>query len=223
VRSYDAVKDTMLWGDDIPWSTLPEGGLQEVFALFTKAIDAASAYVYIEDQGINNSDFFTAHLMLWPLVRGAMMRGVKVICVTGGEGSTNLTLPQTTWDNLLNQVSNSVRSNFVVYRVADIEVHSKVVLIDDEFVSIGSANFWDRSMDGADTELTAAIVDPGSLVKDLRVRLWADHMRVDPGNATVKAELEDLNKSLGIFRPLWGTGVTFPHPDSQLRLIGPDA
>jgi hypothetical protein len=75
-------------------------------------------------------------------------------------------------------------------------------------------------MVGDDTELTAAIVDTGSFVKNLRVRLWAEYLRVDPNDPLIKSELEDLDKSLGLFDPTWarrpGVGVTFAHPRSRL-------
>jgi len=223
VRSYDRIKDSMLWGDDLPWETLPPEGLQEILAVFRKALNVATRYVYIEDQGLNSFEGFTSHILLWPLVAAAITKGVKVIGVTSGEDDDNRVLVPSIWTVFLDHVSPVVRPNFVMYRVDRMEVHSKVVLIDDEFLSIGSANFWDRSMRFQDTELTAVAVDTGSLVKDLRVRLWADHLRVDPSDASVRAELEDLDKSLAIFRAAWGTGVSFPTPNSKLQLIGPVA
>jgi len=33
---------------------------------------------------------------------------------------------------------------------------------------------------------------------------------------SVDEELRDLSKSLGLFRPSWGAGVTFPHPASAI-------
>ena len=93
-----------------------------------------------------------------------------------------------------------------MWRVANVTVHSKLVLIDDAFVSIGSANFWDSSMLGQNAELNVVGVDAHNLVTDLRTTLWADHMRVLPTadadglsiipTPAVKAELADLSKSL---------------------------
>ncbi|HZR53111.1 MAG TPA: hypothetical protein VFB06_26805 [Streptosporangiaceae bacterium] len=50
----------------------------------------------------------------------------------------------------------------------------------------------------------------GPLVRDLRVGLWAEHLQASDPAAL--AELQDLAKSLGFWRPGWGTGITFPHP-----------
>jgi phosphatidylserine/phosphatidylglycerophosphate/cardiolipin synthase-like enzyme len=38
-------------------------------------------------------------------------------------------------------------------------VHAKLVLVDDVFTAVGSANFFSRSMAGVDTELTIAVGD----------------------------------------------------------------
>src|SRR3954452_17089310 len=58
-------------------------------------------------------------------------------------------------------------------------VHSKLMIVDDAFLTIGSANFDNRSM-GFDTEVNASWwAEPGSslseAVRDLRGRLLAEH------------------------------------------------
>jgi phosphatidylserine/phosphatidylglycerophosphate/cardiolipin synthase-like enzyme/outer membrane protein OmpA-like peptidoglycan-associated protein len=64
-------------------------------------------------------------------------------------------------------------------------VHSKIFIIDDELVVIGSANINRRGWEH-DTEVAAAIFDsPGEsrrgivpVAKELRMRLWAEHLNV---------------------------------------------
>ena len=73
-------------------------------------------------------------------------------------------------------------------------------------------------MVGDESEVTVAMVHPGgsrSLVADLRVRLWREHMRL-PESASVDAGLRDLDNSLGYFRRQWGTGTTSTIPHSAL-------
>lgn len=49
------------------------------------------------------------------------------------------------------------------------------MIIDDKFVSIGSANIGQRSMTN-DSELHVGIVDEANLLaKEFRVKLWAEH------------------------------------------------
>ena len=61
----------------------------------------------------------------------------------------------------------------------DIYVHSKLLLVDDEFVTIGSANLVDLSLDADHSELNASCWDAG-VVADLRKQLMAEHMGVAP-------------------------------------------
>ncbi len=64
-----------------------------------------------------------------------------------------------------------------------IYIHAKVCIVDDEWFTIGSDNFNRRSWT-ADSELTCAVVDrsdgDGSLARDLRLQLWAEHLATTP-------------------------------------------
>jgi phosphatidylserine/phosphatidylglycerophosphate/cardiolipin synthase-like enzyme len=209
VRTYGEKKDS--W-DSISWDTTPPGGgLQEIFAVYQKAINSATRYIYVEDQGLNNPSLITAHQLLYPLIGNATRRGVKVLFVCPGDGS-DFTYSRSLFQELgLAPYS----ANFRMCRVDGVYVHSKVVLIDDEFAAVGSANFWDRSMDGTDTELTVVMVDTGPFVKNLRVQLLAEHLRVDANDTSVRGVLEDVDTSFGLF----GLGTYpggFRHPDSRL-------
>ncbi|HEY3584656.1 MAG TPA: phospholipase D-like domain-containing protein, partial [Casimicrobiaceae bacterium] len=61
-------------------------------------------------------------------------------------------------------------------------MHSKVLIMDDELVSVGSANFNNRSM-GFDTECNIAIEARGearicAAIAHLRDRLLAEHLGI---------------------------------------------
>ncbi|MDR2014858.1 MAG: phosphatidylserine/phosphatidylglycerophosphate/cardiolipin synthase family protein [Azoarcus sp.] len=73
----------------------------------------------------------------------------------------------------------------VVYR--DIYVHSKLLLIDDKFFTLGSANFNKRSMEN-DSELNIAVPSP-KLTKEWRQKLWRLHTKQEPG--------DDIEKEFG--------------------------
>lgn len=228
LRSYAPWRESPVFGDDLPWATVPPEGIQEVFAVYEKALNAATNYIYVEDQALNTEEGKLEHDMLFPLIAAAARRGVKVIFVVPGMSDPTDPGNVQNKEQSLSLINNLVffidvfhRDNFVMYRVFNTIVHSKVLIIDDEFFAIGSANFFDRSMEGRDTELQAAIVDPGTPARDLRVRLWADHLRVDPTDPLVAAELGDLTKSLGLFNPDWitGSGVTFAHPNSAFQQV----
>lgn len=230
LRSYDKIRvRAPFYADDlpqdIPWATLPSTGIREIYTAIKNAIETAKTYIYIEDQTLNPPsihELYIKHRMLYPSLSKACAHGIKVIFVTQGIEAPGKPLhPSRSGeirDFLLAPLSSDQRENFALHHIKDTKVHSKLVLVDDEFVSIGSANLWDRSMTGTESELTAAIVHPGgedSLIADLRVRLWRGHLRV-PQTDSIDAELRSLSKSLGLFREGWGSAVTFEHPNSAL-------
>lgn len=235
LRSFAKVRAFNPWYTEpnMPWQTLPNTGVEEVSSVLQRAIGAATRYVYVEDQTLNPyagpPREYQAHTILYPIVRAACARGVKVIFVVPGAGApqspvtANLTMSGEIRDLILDPLPATQRENFALFYVAGVTVHSKVVLVDDEFVSIGSANFWDRSMTGTESELNAGIVHEGgtnSLIADLRVRLWRGHLRVAE-SATVDSELRDTSRCFGIFRASWGAGITFPAPNNALVEIAP--
>jgi phosphatidylserine/phosphatidylglycerophosphate/cardiolipin synthase-like enzyme/uncharacterized membrane protein YdjX (TVP38/TMEM64 family) len=79
-----------------------------------------------------------------------------------------------------------------------LNVHSKVLVVDDDLCSVGSANFSNRSM-GFDTECNIAIQSGGdarirSAIAGLRNRLLAEHLGTEP--KTVEGEIAQQAGSL---------------------------
>jgi phosphatidylserine/phosphatidylglycerophosphate/cardiolipin synthase-like enzyme len=225
IRSFPDSKEFGLL-HNTPWATLPSSGVHEVKRTFLTALAAAQRYIYIEDQSFDAVD------SLFPSLVAACRRGVKVIALIPGVGDPldtpgriPATLSSTVQSGIVDHLSASDQANLAVWQLDGIVVHAKLILIDDEFVSIGSANFMDRSMQftfqGDDSELTVAAVSAGPLVGDLRTQLWAEHLRVtDPAART---ELRDLARSLGFWRPAWGSGLSFGHASRRLVFVGPAA
>jgi phosphatidylserine/phosphatidylglycerophosphate/cardiolipin synthase-like enzyme len=56
------------------------------------------------------------------------------------------------------------------FNYREIYIHSKLLLIDDTFFTLGSANLNQRSM-AVDSEINVATIDP-ACAKDLRKRIW---------------------------------------------------
>ena len=81
------------------------------------------------------------------------------------------------------------------------------------------ANF-DKKVGATDSELHVGVVDDRPAAQNaalaLRVRLWAEHLRVDQWDPVVRADLLDLSRALSIFNSGWGTAVRFARPDSRL-------
>jgi hypothetical protein len=178
-------------------------GERTVLAALLKAISKAECYIYIEEQFFWISEVTLA-------IRAAMdvKPTLRVIVVLAAEtdmpgplGSYNFYLRTRAFHNLLNTSSGANVSFGPLQRVyayalhqavgkeAAIYVHSKLIIIDDRYVSVGSANINRRSM-SVDTEITLAVVDedtiPGKLskqsttvcrfAKELREQLWREHL-----------------------------------------------
>lgn len=110
-----------------------------------------------------------------------------------------------------------------------LNVHSKVMVVDDAFAMIGSANLSDRSM-GLDTELNIAIEANGdpdieSAIAGFRNRLLAEHLDSDPD--TVAAAHERDGRLIAAIESMHRPGartlvVNDPPLDPALDAIVPD-
>jgi len=58
-------------------------------------------------------------------------------------------------------------------------VHAKVGIVDDRWLTVGSANLNAHSLMN-DTEMNV-VTDDAGLARDTRVRLWSEHLELDPG------------------------------------------
>ena len=167
----------------------------EVERLYLEAIRTARDYIYIENQ------YFTARALGDALAeRLQEAQGPDVVLVlprhTGGW------LEQVTMDAIrtrrIRQLIDADRGGRlrVVYPhqpgLADdacISVHAKIMLADDCFVRVGSANASNRSM-GLDSECDLALVDAeGAGASGLLHRLLAEHL--DCGTRDVEAARQD--------------------------------
>lgn len=77
-----------------------------------------------------------------------------------------------------------------------INIHSKLMIIDDYFMTIGSANINKRSWN-ADSEINIAIIDPDK-AKNLRIKLWSAHLGVSANSVTDVKKAVDLWKKTAI-------------------------
>lgn len=228
----------------VPWSPPERGALYEVRDTLAKAIDAAREYIYIEDQFLEDSmhlESIPDGFSLYPRIAQAIAANpdLKVIFVGSGladpddfqPGEKNRLLTGSVL-KMLKLVPDVLRGNVAVWRVHGVTVHAKLMLVDDRFAAIGSANFQSRSMFGVDEELQVAVVTTGDLVRNLRVQLWAEHARLPEGGSPARAVLHDLPRALGLWRSgwlerepeLWSIAGHPPgfNPDrSALRFVGP--
>ena len=109
-------------------------------------------------------------------------------------------------------------------------VHAKVGIVDDEWLTVGSANLNEHSLFN-DTEMNVVTYDPG-LARETRVRLWAEHLELPPSELEGDpvelvdrrwkpvAEEQLARRKAG--EPLTHRLVLLPHVSRRsARLLGP--
>jgi hypothetical protein len=87
---------------------------------------------------------------------------------------------------------------------------------------------------GLSSVTNVAVVTTGAAVRDLRVQLWAEHLRTPVTDPALQASLENLDLALGAFRPEWlppdapagtwrrpGMPAGFAPQENVLALVGP--
>ena len=172
--------------------TQPEYGgnaqVQEIRQLYLDAIAAARTTLYIENQ------YLTAPAIVQALAtRLAEPDGPEIVILSRLHGGgwleeSTMTAQRVRAVRALHEADAHARLR-VLYPHADglgedcIDLHSKLMIVDDRFVRIGSANLNNRSM-GYDTECDLAVeaTEPriGTQVLALRHRLVAEHLDVSP-------------------------------------------
>jgi len=167
----------------------PGGELRQVEQLYLDMINVAQNYIYIENQYLTSDKIGTA------LARSlSRPDGPEIIIIT--PFTTAGWLSQYTMDVLRYRMSkrllaadhfNRLRIYFPYLPGADadmtLNVHAKVMVVDDTYLRIGSANLNNRSM-GLDSEcdltLRAEAVANRTAIRLFRNCLLAEHLDVTP-------------------------------------------
>jgi phosphatidylserine/phosphatidylglycerophosphate/cardiolipin synthase-like enzyme len=178
--------------DAYSWS--PEGEFT-VWASYLNAIQNASTYIYIEDQyflpfgwepAFDGGPGRTRDADLFYQLGAAIRRGVKVLAIVPSNAEDKTHAYQKFQRDVgvayLRSIAAEpgVPGDFVIASltngVSDVYVHSKLMIVDDELVLIGSANVGRRSMT-FDSEVQLAIVDSvNEFAAGFRRDLWAEHL-----------------------------------------------
>jgi len=139
-------------------------------------IESAERNIYIENQ-------FLMDPATIGLLRDAAERGVEIIAVVPGEPDPNLLLyPEEDMKrtrSALTGISGTANLGLFALIHADadaqpIYVHSKLMIVDDRLLMLGSANIWPPSFT-SDSELNVCVWD-ATTAKSTRTRLWLEHL-----------------------------------------------
>ena len=197
--------------------------VNEVEALFLDSLNNARRHIYIETQYLTSrtiADCLTARLQ--------DPKGPEIVMVL--HPNSDGWLEQHTMDVLRGRVLERLRAadrfhrlNLNYPKVPDlrgqcISMHSKVCVVDDDFVRIGSANLSNRSM-GFDTECDLAIQASGNpairgSIAAFRHSLLAEHLGVSPD--AVARELEKDGSLIASVERLRGGARTLGYFDGTV-------
>jgi uncharacterized membrane protein YdjX (TVP38/TMEM64 family)/phosphatidylserine/phosphatidylglycerophosphate/cardiolipin synthase-like enzyme len=211
-------------------------GVDEIRALHLDAIAAARRHVFAENQ------YFTSRTITDAFVQRLSQPDAPEIAVVSPYTQSGW-LEISTMGVLRARIHRTLRAadragRYRLYcprlgwldpRSGCLNVHSKVLIVDDALLMIGSANLSDRSL-GSDTECNLAIEAGGDprlrrIIAGLRERLLAEHLACTEED--VRATFERLASLHGTIDALSGDGdrilaAVEPHFDPALDALVPD-
>lgn len=158
-------------------------GERTIWATLKQAIRRSQKYIYIEDQ-------YLVYLDLKDELLSALTRpnGIDHLVIVINGNIPPLEFPFQ-WNRsrylFLNPIKEAFPDKLHVFTLRkggdEINVHTKSVIIDDVFATIGAANMGQRSMTH-DSEVNLFVldgrIDHGSrhFARNLRIKLWAEHL-----------------------------------------------
>ncbi|HEY1632251.1 MAG TPA: phosphatidylserine/phosphatidylglycerophosphate/cardiolipin synthase family protein [Rhizomicrobium sp.] len=165
-------------------------GEHSVFDQYVAAIEAARSAIYIEDQYLASPEILEC-------LHRALARGVEIafLCPANPEEQVKQSRRDPRSEAFFKRLGAlGTHPNFVLAGIASprtgepVYVHDKIMIVDDEFATIGSCNIATQSFFN-DTELNAAIWDK-DFARAFRSALYAEHLLTD----TSRMEARDALK-----------------------------
>jgi len=208
--------------------------IDEIRQLFVEAIISADRLIYLENQ------YFSSQAIYWALVARMTTPDrprIQIILILPDRlpftEELFLGLPQMKMLRSLQQVAEKTGHALSVYSTALVDdgkrkmtfIHSKLLLVDDRFLTVGSANATNRSM-GLDTELNVSweAADPAAqpelvaAIRRLRGSLLAEHAGLlGKGDEQLFEKVEDLSCRLDCLADDREAAADWGSPDPDLE------
>jgi phosphatidylserine/phosphatidylglycerophosphate/cardiolipin synthase-like enzyme len=164
--------------------------VREIRQLFLDAVDAAENLIYIENQYFSSEALYNGLLRRMADKKRSPLEIVLIIArdAEGAFEQLSIGVAQDRIMRRLRQIAGDGGHHFGIYYPASVAndtelptyIHSKFLLVDDRFLSVGSANMNNRSM-GYDTELNVAWEagqkdrELARAITNVRIDLLAEH------------------------------------------------
>jgi cardiolipin synthase A/B len=177
------IQRTMRQGRYFDTQATPEGqsfeiawGEQSNFDQYCAAINAARRSIYIENQAVDVPEIVDC-------LKRALQRGVELVLLMPAERDVSLQISPERLAFLEARAQLGTYKNFMLAGIAgigadgrrkSIYVHAKLMLIDDEWATVGSCNLHRFSLFG-NGEMNVAFSDP-AIVRSLRCELFCEHL-----------------------------------------------
>lgn len=155
-------------------------GETSIFEQYRLALGAARRTIYIENQSLDAPEIVAG-------LREALDRGVEVVLLTPAEPEAEQAVDRPERKAFLDARSAlGDHDHFTLAGIAGLDangqrqnvyVHAKLMLIDDTWATIGSANLHAYSLFGS-TEMNASIWDE-AFVRAFRCELFSEHLDLD--------------------------------------------
>jgi phosphatidylserine/phosphatidylglycerophosphate/cardiolipin synthase-like enzyme len=164
---------------EVMYDALPNGDFR-ILESYTRALRQARRYIYLENQFLWSPEIvrILADKLRHP--PGDDFRLVVLLPRRANNGHDD-TLGQlaelTAADDGAGRLLAATIRSLTGARDDQLYVHAKVGIVDDRWLTVGSANLNAHSLLN-DTEMNVVTDDPG-LARDTRLRLWAEHLEVD--------------------------------------------
>ncbi|HEY2642343.1 MAG TPA: phospholipase D-like domain-containing protein [Galbitalea sp.] len=184
-----------------PFPFAPDGE-RSIARAYAKVFARARSLIYIEDQYLWSTE--VAAVLATALERNPELIVIAVVPrfpdADGPLAGPPIRLGQLRALDMLRRVAPHRFGVFDLENSAGtpIYVHAKICIVDDTWMNCGSANFNRRSW-STDSELTCAVLDTtadekgGRLARDLRVQLWAEHLKLDEKDPRLRDQAAGLD------------------------------
>ena len=218
-----AVQLLRTYGPKRPPFPFAPAGERSIARGMAKAFANAQSFVYIEDQYLWSTEVAAA--LAQALQANTKLQVIAVVPrypdADGPLAGPPIRIGQLRALRMLHQVAPDRIGVFDLENSActPIYVHAKICIVDDAWMTCGSANFNRRSWT-TDSELTCAVVDTtGQLAGEFRRELWAEHLGLEQSDPQLDDPADGLklwNSSADALDEWHKTG-RFSRPLGQIR------